>query len=62
MLDRYGLPIKFKVAVEDQPVLGARRLVANLVLTSLGRGDYVIELTAYAGDQQESHYLAIRIN
>src|SRR5262249_54962371 len=62
LLDRYGLPLRFKVAVEDQPVVGARRLVANLVLTSLGRGDYVIELAAFAGDQKESHYLAVRIN
>jgi len=62
MLDRYGLPLKFKVGVEDQPVLNARRLVSTILLTSLGRGDYVIELNAYAGDQKESHYLAIRIN
>jgi hypothetical protein len=62
LLDRYGLPLKFKIAVEEQPVVGARRLVANLVLTSLGRGDYVLELAASAGDQKEAHYLAIRIN
>jgi hypothetical protein len=62
LLDRYGLPLKFKIAVEDQPVIGARRLIANFVLTSLGRGDYVVELTAAAGDQKESHYLAFRVN
>jgi VWFA-related protein len=62
LLDRYGLPLKFRIAVEDQPVIGARRLVSTLVLTSLGRGDYVVELNAHAGDQKESHYLAIRIN
>ena len=62
LLDRYGLPLKFKVAVEEQPVLGARRLIGNLVLTSLGRGDYVVELTTYAGEQKEAHYTAIRIN
>ena len=62
LLDRYGLPLKFKAAVEEQPVMGARRLVSTLVLTSLGRGDYVLELNAFAGDQKESHYLAIRIN
>jgi VWFA-related protein len=62
LLDRYGLPLKFKIAVEDQPVIGARRLIATLVLTSLGRGDYVVELTAAAGDEKESHYVAIRIN
>ena len=62
LLDRYGLPLKFRIAVEDQPVVGARRLMSTLVLTSLGRGDYVIELTAYAGEQKEAHYLAIRVN
>jgi VWFA-related protein len=62
LLDRYGLPLNFKIAVEDQPVLNARRLIANLSLTSLGRGDYVIELTASAGQQSEPHYVAFRIN
>jgi hypothetical protein len=61
-LDRYGLPLKFRVAVDDQPVLGARRLVATLSLSSLGRGDYVIELAASAGAQTERHYLAVRVN
>jgi VWFA-related protein len=62
LLDRYGLPLKFKVTAEEQPIMGARRLVSNFVLTSLGRGDYVVELNAFAGEQKESHYLAIRIN
>ena len=62
LLDRYGLPLRFKVAIEDQPVMGARRLIANLVLTPLGRGDYVLELTASAGEQKEAHYLALRVN
>ena len=62
LLDRYGLPLKFRIAVEDQPVLGARRLVATLSFSSLGRGDYVIELVAAAGDTKEAHYLAVRVN
>ena len=62
LLDRYGLPLKFRVTVEDQPSATARRLVANLAFSSLGRGDYVIELTATAGAQKEAHYLAIRVN
>jgi VWFA-related protein len=62
LLDRYGLPLKTGVTVEDQAVLGARRLIANVVLTPLGRGDYVVELTAFAGEQKELHYLALRVN
>jgi VWFA-related protein len=62
LLDRYGLPLKLRVAVEDQPVLSARRLVANLSFSSLARGDYVIELVAAAGDKKEAHYLAVRVN
>jgi VWFA-related protein len=62
LLDRFGLPLKFHLTVEDQPVLGARRLVANVSFSSLGRGDYVIELIASAADKKEAHYLAIRVN
>jgi VWFA-related protein len=62
LLDRYGLPLKFRIAVEDQPSATTRRLVANLMFTPLGRGDYVVELTASSGAQKEPHYLAIRIN
>lgn len=62
LLDRYGLPLKFRIAIEDQPVHGARRLVATLSFSSLGRGDYVIELVAAAGETKEAHYLAVRVN
>lgn len=62
LLDRYGLPLKFRVNVENQPVLGARRLISTLPLSSLGHGDYVVELTVFAGEQSERHYLAFRIN
>jgi hypothetical protein len=62
LLDRYGLPLKFRVTVEDQPSATARRLVANLAFSSLGRGDYVVELTATAAGQKEAHYLAVRVN
>ena len=50
------------VTVEDQTAGTSRRLVATLPFTSLGRGDYVIELTATSAGQREPHYLAIRIN
>jgi VWFA-related protein len=62
LLDRFGLPLKFRVAVEDQPVLNARRLVATLSFASLARGDYVVELAAHAGAEKETHYLALRVN
>ncbi len=62
LLDRFGLPLKFRIPLEDQPVLGGRRLVANVALASLARGDYVVELVASSGDKKESHYLAIRVN
>jgi hypothetical protein len=62
LLDRYGLPLTFRIAVEDQPVLGARRLVATIPFASLGRGDYVVELVATAGEKKEPHYLAVRVN
>jgi VWFA-related protein len=62
LLDRYGLPLKFRIAVEDQPVLGARRLVANVAFASLAHGDYVVELVAASGDTREAHYLAVRVN
>lgn len=62
LLDRYGLPLKFRLNVEDQPVLGTRRLVASLSFASLARGDYVLELMAASGGTKEAHYLALRVN
>jgi VWFA-related protein len=62
LLDRYGLPLKFRIAIEDQPVLGARRLVATVAFSSLAHGDYVVELVAAAGETKEAHYLAVRVN
>jgi len=62
LLDRYGLPLKFHIDVADQPVLDGRRLVATVSFSSLGRGDYVVELVAAAGDKKEAHYLAVRVN
>jgi hypothetical protein len=62
LLDRYGLPLEFKIAVDEQPVLDGRRLIATVALAPLGRGDYVIELTATAGGDTERHFLAFRVN
>jgi VWFA-related protein len=61
LLDRYGLPLAFKMPVEDQQG-SARHAIANITFSPLARGDYVVELTARAAGRSEVHYLALRVN
>lgn len=61
LLDRNGQPLRHRVTVEPQDSANGRHLVANLSFTALGRGDYVIELTAAAAAVTERKLLAFRI-
>jgi hypothetical protein len=49
------------VSLDDQDGAGGRHLVATLAFTALGRGDYVVELTASAAAATERKYLAFRV-
>jgi VWFA-related protein len=59
LLDRNGQPLRHKLAVKEQKE--DRRLIAELSFTALGRGDYVVELTATAAAQTEQKLLAFRL-
>ena len=59
LLDRNGKPLRHKLAVKEQKE--DRRLIAELSFTALGRGDYVVELTATAAAQTEQKLLAFRL-
>lgn len=61
LLDRNGEPLRHRVKLDEQDTTGGRHLVANLSFTALGRGDYVVELTATAGAVTERKLLAIRV-
>ena len=61
LVDRFGLPLRTRVKVEPQDAGVNRRLVTEIVLAPLGRGDYIIELTAGAGAVSETRLLGIRV-
>ena len=61
LIDRMGQPLKHRLTVEEQGGAGGRHLVSNLSFTALGRGDYVVELTATAGGATERKVLAFRL-
>ena len=61
LIDRFGLPLRTRVKVEPQDAGINRRLVSEITLAPLGRGDYLIELTAAAGGVTETRLLALRV-
>jgi hypothetical protein len=61
LLDRFGLPLRVRVAVREQQAGGARQLIAEIPFAPLGRGDYVVELTSTAGPVTETRLLALRV-
>ena len=61
LIDRMGQPLRHRLTVEEQDGAGGRHLVSNLSFTALGRGDYVVELSATAAGVTERKLLAFRI-
>ena len=61
LLDRNGRPLPIPLALVDNDSVAPRRLVTELALAPLGRGDYLIELTAGAGAVSERKLLALRV-
>jgi VWFA-related protein len=59
LLDRTGKPLPVDLPLSEDPATHA--VVVEMSLSGLGRGDYLIELTAGAGGVVEKHLLAIRI-
>jgi VWFA-related protein len=61
LLDRNGQPLRHRVSVTQQDGASGPHLVADLSFTALGRGDYVVELTAAAAADTARKLLAFRI-
>jgi VWFA-related protein len=61
LLDRHGQTLRHRLSVDEQDGAGGRHLVSNLSFTALGRGDYVVELSATAAGVTERKLLAFRI-
>jgi VWFA-related protein len=61
LLDILGQPLRHGIKAVDQEGAGGRHIVAEMSFTALGRGDYVIELTAIAGSVTERKLLAVRV-
>jgi VWFA-related protein len=59
LLDRTGKPLPVDLPLSEDPATHA--VVVEMSLSGLGRGDYLIELTAGASGVVEKHLLAIRI-
>jgi hypothetical protein len=59
LLDRTGKALPVELPLSEAPATHA--VVVEMALSGLGRGDYLIELTAGAGGVVEKHLLAIRI-
>ena len=61
LLDRLGLPLSLRIPIKQQETSAGPRLSAEIGFAPLGRGDYVLELTASAGAVTETRVLALRL-
>jgi VWFA-related protein len=61
LLDRRGQPLPIAVNLTEREATAGPSVVADLVLSPLAPGDYVIELTAAAGSETVKRYLGLRI-
>jgi hypothetical protein len=59
LLDKTGKPLPVDLPLSEDAATHA--IVVEMSLSGLGRGDYLIELTAGAGPTTEKHLMAIRI-
>ena len=61
LLDCTGQPLAVPVAVSERTDNGQRWLVANVAFAPLAKGDYVLELSAVAGEKTERTLVAVRV-
>jgi VWFA-related protein len=61
LLDLFGRPLSAKIDLQDAGGTAGRHLVTEFPLSSLGRGDYVIELAVHRGEAIERKLTAIRV-
>ena len=61
LLDRTGQALPIPVAVMEGDRTAGSSLVADIVMSPLAAGDYVVELTATSGTETARRYVAIRV-
>ncbi len=61
LLSRNGQPLPVPVTVSERDANGRAELVADLVLSPLAAGDYVIELVVGAGAETERRWVGVRV-
>ncbi len=61
LLDRMGQPLKHRVSSVLVSAADGQHAVTELSFTALGRGDYLVELTAATGGSTERKVLACRV-
>jgi VWFA-related protein len=61
LLDRTGKPIAIPLTTSNRDNGGAPMVATDLNLAPLSNGDYLIEVTAKAGDKTDTQVIAIRV-
>jgi VWFA-related protein len=61
LLDQFGQALQTRLDLQSVASTSGKHLVGEMALASLGRGDYVIELTVAAGEKVEQKLIAFRV-
>ena len=62
LLDRRGKPLPVPLQLEEKDTDGSPRLATDVPLAPLGRGDYLVELTAGSKTISDRKVIALRVN
>ena len=62
LLDRHGKPLPVPLRLEEKDAEGSPRLATDVPLAPLGRGDYLVELTAGSKAISDRKVIALRVN
>jgi hypothetical protein len=62
LLDRHGKPLPVPLQLEEKDADGSPRLVTDVPLAPLGRGDYLVELRAGSKTVTDRKLIAVRVN
>jgi len=62
LLDRHGKPLPVPLQLEEKDADGSPRLVTDVPLAPLGRGDYLVELRVGSKTITDRKLIAVRVN
>jgi VWFA-related protein len=62
LLDRHGKPLPVPLQLEEKDADGSARLVTDVPLAPLGRGDYLVELRVGSKTISDRKLIALRVN